>query len=170
MVVRPARVKSQMHLAILRRSIVAAQFHGRSSSSLWMTRSLMRASTSQVRSYRRPGRSFKIAYFLRSAADAEALFRSLQAKFPNQLGGREPIVRRTDLGPEGIYSRASIGPFASMKAAAKVCSGNADRDLSRQRSRSDHDHGGAADRAGRLKTSRFHVQRSRAGAEGRPTR
>jgi hypothetical protein len=58
----------------------------------------------------------------RSAADAEAVFRSLQAKFPNQLGGREPIVRRTDLGPEGIYYQASIGPFVSMKAAAKVCS------------------------------------------------
>ena len=58
----------------------------------------------------------------RSAADVDAVFRSLQAKFPNQLGGREPIVRRTDLGPEGIYYRASIGPFVSMKAAAGVCS------------------------------------------------
>jgi hypothetical protein len=58
----------------------------------------------------------------RSAADADAVFRSLQAKFPNQFGGREPIVRRTDLGPEGIYYRASIGPFVSMKAAAGVCS------------------------------------------------
>ena len=58
----------------------------------------------------------------RSAADADAVFRSLQAKFPDQLGGREPIVRRTDLGPEGIYYRASIGPFVSMKAAARVCS------------------------------------------------
>ena len=58
----------------------------------------------------------------RSAADAEAVFRSLQAKFPDQLGGREPIVHRTDLGPEGIYYRASIGPFVSMKAAARVCS------------------------------------------------
>jgi SPOR domain len=57
----------------------------------------------------------------RSAADADAVFRSLQAKFPNQLGGREPIMRRTDLGPEGIYYRALIGPFASMKAAAGVC-------------------------------------------------
>jgi SAM domain (Sterile alpha motif)/SPOR domain len=57
----------------------------------------------------------------RSAADAEAVFRSLQAKFPDQLGGREPIVRRTDLGPEGIYYRASIGPFVSMKSAARVC-------------------------------------------------
>jgi hypothetical protein len=58
----------------------------------------------------------------RSAADADAVFRSLQAKFPNQLAGREPIVRRTDLGPEGIYYQASIGPFTSMKAAARVCS------------------------------------------------
>jgi hypothetical protein len=58
----------------------------------------------------------------RSVADAEAVFRSLQAKFPDQLGGRDPIVHRTDLGPEGIYYRASIGPFASMKAAARVCS------------------------------------------------
>jgi hypothetical protein len=57
----------------------------------------------------------------RSAADADAVFRSLQAKFPYQLGGREPIVRRTDLGPEGTYYRASIGPFASMKAASRVC-------------------------------------------------
>jgi SPOR domain len=46
----------------------------------------------------------------------------LWAKFPNQLGGREPIVRRTDLGAKGIYYRASIGPFVSMKAAARVCS------------------------------------------------
>jgi hypothetical protein len=58
----------------------------------------------------------------RSVADADAVFRSLQAKFPNQLGGREPIIRRTDLGPEGTYYQASIGPFVSRKAAAGVCS------------------------------------------------
>jgi hypothetical protein len=58
----------------------------------------------------------------RSAADAHAVFRTLQAKFPNQLGGREPIVRRTDLGAEGIYYRAIVGPFASMEEAAGVCS------------------------------------------------
>ena len=58
----------------------------------------------------------------RSVADADAVFRSLQAKFPNQLGGREPIIRRTDLGPEGTYYQASIGPYVSRKAAAGVCS------------------------------------------------
>jgi hypothetical protein len=57
----------------------------------------------------------------RSAADAQAVFWTLQAKFPNRFGGREPIVRRTDLGPEGIYYRALIGPFVSMKEAVGVC-------------------------------------------------
>ena len=56
----------------------------------------------------------------RSAAEAHASFRALRAKFPNQLGGREPIVRRTDLGAKGIYYRTMVGPFASMEKAAGV--------------------------------------------------
>jgi hypothetical protein len=58
----------------------------------------------------------------RSAAEAHASFRRLQAKFPNQLGGREPIVSRTDVGAGRIYYRAMVGPFASMEEAAGVCS------------------------------------------------
>ena len=57
----------------------------------------------------------------RSASEAHASFRALRAKFPNQLGGREPIVRRTDLGAKGIYYRAMVGPFASMEKAAGMC-------------------------------------------------
>ena len=57
----------------------------------------------------------------RSAAEAHASFRALRAKFPNQLGGREPIVRRTDLGAKGIYYRVMVGPFASMEKAAGMC-------------------------------------------------
>ena len=57
----------------------------------------------------------------RSAAEARASFRALRAKFPNQLGGHEPIVRRTDLGAKGIYYRAMVGPFASMEKAAGMC-------------------------------------------------
>ncbi len=58
----------------------------------------------------------------RSEADAQAAFRSLQAKYPNQLGGREPILRRADLGAKGVYYRALVGPFASMEEAAGMCS------------------------------------------------
>ena len=57
----------------------------------------------------------------RSAAEAHASFRALQAKFPNQLGGREPVVRRTDLGAKGIYYRTMVGPFASMEKAVGMC-------------------------------------------------
>ena len=57
----------------------------------------------------------------RSAAEADTSFRALRAKFPNQLGGREPIVRRTDLGAKGIYYRTMVGPFASMENAAGMC-------------------------------------------------
>jgi hypothetical protein len=57
----------------------------------------------------------------RSEADAQAAFHSLQTKYPDQLGGREPLVRRADLGEKGIYYRALVGPFASMEQAAGIC-------------------------------------------------
>jgi hypothetical protein len=58
----------------------------------------------------------------RSEAEAQAAFRSLQQKFPQQLGGRHAIVRRADLGAKGIYYRALVGPFASSEQAAGWCS------------------------------------------------
>ena len=59
----------------------------------------------------------------RSEAEAQAAFRALKAKYPNQLGGREAIIHRADLGAKGIYYRALVGPFASAEAAAEMCSG-----------------------------------------------
>src|SRR5215510_13153436 len=57
----------------------------------------------------------------RSKADAQASIRSLQAKFPRQLGGRTAIVQRADLGAKGIYYRAVVGPFASVGEADQFC-------------------------------------------------
>jgi hypothetical protein len=59
----------------------------------------------------------------RSQKRAQAAFRSLQAKYPSQLSGHEPIIRRADLGAAGIYYRALVGPFASAEKAAKLCNG-----------------------------------------------
>ncbi len=58
----------------------------------------------------------------RSEADAQAEFRTLRSKFPAQFGGREPIIRRADLGAKGVYYRALVGPFASADQAAGMCS------------------------------------------------
>jgi cell division septation protein DedD len=58
----------------------------------------------------------------RSRADAQASLRSMQAKFPKELGDRKATVRRADLGPKGIYYRALVGPFGSAGDADRFCS------------------------------------------------
>jgi hypothetical protein len=57
----------------------------------------------------------------RSEADAQASFRSLQSKYPRELGEREAIVRRADLGPKGVYYRAMVGPFGTAGDADQFC-------------------------------------------------
>jgi hypothetical protein len=57
----------------------------------------------------------------RSEADAQSTFRTLQSRYPKQLGGRRLTVRRADLGSKGIYYRAAVGPFASPGEATELC-------------------------------------------------
>jgi hypothetical protein len=57
----------------------------------------------------------------RSEADARASFRALQSKYPKVLNGRQPIVRRADLGAKGVYYRAMVGPFGSSGDASQFC-------------------------------------------------
>ncbi|HJS62595.1 MAG TPA: SPOR domain-containing protein [Pseudolabrys sp.] len=58
----------------------------------------------------------------RSEGEAQAAFRSLQAKFPDQLGGRQSSIRKVDLGAKGTYFRAMVGPFANANEASQLCS------------------------------------------------
>ncbi|MGH9693991.1 MAG: SPOR domain-containing protein, partial [Bryobacteraceae bacterium] len=55
-------------------------------------------------------------------ADAQTSFQSLQSKFPQQLGGRSPLIRRVDLGAKGVYYRALVGPFGNADEASQLCS------------------------------------------------
>ncbi|MDI3471446.1 MAG: hypothetical protein OJF62_003509 [Pseudolabrys sp.] len=57
----------------------------------------------------------------RSEAEAQAAFRSLQGKYPSQLGGRQVTIRRADLGSKGVYYRAMVGPFSSSAEASQLC-------------------------------------------------
>jgi hypothetical protein len=57
----------------------------------------------------------------RSEEEATSAFRALQAKYPSQLGGRQPLIRRADLGSKGIYYRALVGPFANGSDAVELC-------------------------------------------------
>jgi hypothetical protein len=56
-----------------------------------------------------------------SEGEAQASFRSLQKKFPDQLGSQTPVIKRADLGEKGIRYRAMVGPFASHDEAARFC-------------------------------------------------
>ena len=58
----------------------------------------------------------------RSEAEAQASYRSLQSKFPDQLSDRSVMIRRVDLGSKGVYYRAMVGPFASSDEASQLCS------------------------------------------------
>lgn len=57
----------------------------------------------------------------RSEAEAQAAFRALQGQFPGQLGNRQPMIHRVDLGDKGIYYRAMVGPFANGNDASQLC-------------------------------------------------
>lgn len=57
----------------------------------------------------------------RSESEAQAAYRSLQARYPSQLGGRHAVFRRADLGAKGVYYRALVGPFASGEQAVSLC-------------------------------------------------
>jgi hypothetical protein len=58
---------------------------------------------------------------LRSAADAQAFLRSLQAKLPKELGNREAVVQRVDPGPDGISFDVMVGTFSSADDAQEFC-------------------------------------------------
>lgn len=55
-----------------------------------------------------------------SEAEARATFAALQRKYPDQLGGQSPIVRKTELNGKTVY-RLRVGPY-SREDAASMCS------------------------------------------------
>jgi SPOR domain len=56
----------------------------------------------------------------RSEAEAQAAFRNLQTKYV-VLSGRDPLIRRKDLGEKGIFFAAQVGPFGVKSDADQLC-------------------------------------------------
>jgi cell division septation protein DedD len=56
----------------------------------------------------------------KSEEDAQTAFRAMQAKYPDQLGGRQPVIRRKDL-EKGVFFGVQVGPFASRDDAIQLC-------------------------------------------------
>jgi hypothetical protein len=58
----------------------------------------------------------------RTEAEAMSSYRAMQQKYPSVLGGREPNIRRVDLGDKGgIFYRAQVGSFTSFEQANTFC-------------------------------------------------
>jgi hypothetical protein len=57
----------------------------------------------------------------RSESEAQDQFRVLQGKYQGVLGGRQPIIRRADLGEKGVFYRAQVGPFGTIDLANQFC-------------------------------------------------
>jgi sporulation related protein len=56
----------------------------------------------------------------RSEAEAQAAFRTMQAKYA-VLSGRQPLIRRKDQGERGIFYAAQLGPFGVKSDADQLC-------------------------------------------------
>jgi hypothetical protein len=57
----------------------------------------------------------------KSEADAKASYKTLQAKFPNQLQNRSAVIRKADVSGKGTFYRAQVGPFGSSDQANEFC-------------------------------------------------
>jgi sporulation related protein len=55
-------------------------------------------------------------------AEAQASYRAMQRKYPDQLGSRSPVIKKYD-GKKGTGYRALVGPFASREEATRFCTG-----------------------------------------------
>jgi len=57
---------------------------------------------------------------LRSEQEAQAAFRTMQAKY-SVLSGRQPVIRRKDQGERGVFYAAQVGPFGVKSDADQLC-------------------------------------------------
>ncbi|WP_018391246.1 SPOR domain-containing protein [Ancylobacter sp. FA202] len=58
---------------------------------------------------------------VRSEAEAQATWRSAQARYSDLLRNQPFSVKRADLGDKGIYYRAQVGNFSSREGAVGLC-------------------------------------------------
>jgi hypothetical protein len=56
----------------------------------------------------------------KTEGEAQASFRNIQAKYASVLSGRQPVIRRKDLGSKGIFYGAQVGPL-SREDAIQLC-------------------------------------------------
>jgi len=74
----------------------------------------------------KPGTADDVKYVVqlssqRSEAAAQATSKFLQTKYAGLFAGRQPYIRRSDLGERGVYYRVLIGPLSTTGEANQLC-------------------------------------------------
>jgi len=57
----------------------------------------------------------------KSEAEAQSSYRILQQKYPSVLGGREPTIRRAEIGQNSVWYRVHVGSFKTAEQATAFC-------------------------------------------------
>ncbi len=57
----------------------------------------------------------------RSEKEAQAYWQRLSTKYASLIGGREPVIEKTDLGTLGTFYRLQIGPFGDKREPLELC-------------------------------------------------
>lgn len=73
-----------------------------------------------------PGVAHDVKYVVqlssqRSEAAAQTTSKLLQTKYAELFAGRQPFIRRSDLGERGVYYRVLIGPLPTTGEANQLC-------------------------------------------------
>jgi SPOR domain len=74
----------------------------------------------------KPGTADDVKYVVqlssqRSEAAAQATSKFLQTKYAGLFTGRQPYIRRSDLGERGVYYRVLVGPLSTTGEAKQLC-------------------------------------------------
>jgi len=68
------------------------------------------------------GRSYRLQLAsVRSEEDAQNTWAQIAEKHQDLVGGRQPLIEKTDLGSLGTVYRVQIGPFADKRESLQLC-------------------------------------------------
>ena len=68
------------------------------------------------------GKSYRVQLASsRSEKEARDYWAQLASQYGSELGGREPVIEKTDLGTLGTFYRLQVGPFAEKQEPLRLC-------------------------------------------------
>lgn len=88
----------------------------------WGASTTVSGSGAQPQAASDSGRSYRLQLAsVRSEEDAQNTWAQIAEKHQDLVGGRQPLIEKTDLGSLGTVYRVQIGPFADKRESLQLC-------------------------------------------------